>query len=308
MFFELESKPDLQWPDALWWSVVTMTTVGYGDLFPTSLGGRYLIGFPTMIFGISILGYLLSNVATYFIEARSKEKKGMGESSLENHILVVHFQSVDRQLSLLRELRADPKTAQAKVLLIDDELEELPDVLSDKKMGFIHGNATKESTLERAAFRDASHAIILAKDTNDPGSDNHNLAAALTLEQLHPDIVTVAECVDPERVDLMYKAGCDSVICLAEMSSGMLVNEILDPGLSLAIQALTSNVSDQTFYLAEIKNATEFGVAFSALKEQGAMAIGYKRGADVALNPKSSDKLYVGDSVVCIGSSRPSPL
>lgn len=55
MYFELADKPDLGWGDALWWSMVTMTTVGYGDFFPTTPGGRYVIGFPTMLFGISIL-------------------------------------------------------------------------------------------------------------------------------------------------------------------------------------------------------------------------------------------------------------
>ena len=308
MFFELESKPDLQWADALWWSVVTMTTVGYGDLFPTSSGGRFFVGFPTMIFGISILGYLLSNVATYFIEARSKERKGMGESLLEDHVLVVHFQSLDRQLSLLKELRADEKTKNSPVLLIDDALEDLPDVLADLKVRFIRGNATKESTLERANFREATHAIILSRDPNDPGSDNHNLAVALTLEQLHPEIISVAECLDPERVPLMYKAGCDSVICLAEMSAGMLVSELLDPGLSGAISILTSNLPGQSFYFSEVKSGQEFAQVRAKLSQSQGIAIGYKRGADVVLNPADSEKLYAGDAVVCIAAHRPEPL
>ncbi|MBW2736804.1 MAG: two pore domain potassium channel family protein [Deltaproteobacteria bacterium] len=69
LFFEAAEKPDLSWNDAFWWAVVTMTTVGYGDYFPATTGGRYLIGIPTMVFGISVLGYLLSTVASYLIEA-----------------------------------------------------------------------------------------------------------------------------------------------------------------------------------------------------------------------------------------------
>ena len=44
MYFEIDDRPELQWADALWWSVVTMTTVGFGDWFPLTLPGKMLVG------------------------------------------------------------------------------------------------------------------------------------------------------------------------------------------------------------------------------------------------------------------------
>jgi voltage-gated potassium channel len=52
--------------DALWWSIVTATTVGYGDLSPATLGGR-LIAILLMIFGIGLIGMITGSIATYFI-------------------------------------------------------------------------------------------------------------------------------------------------------------------------------------------------------------------------------------------------
>jgi voltage-gated potassium channel len=52
--------------DALWWSIVTATTVGYGDLSPVTLGGR-LIALLLMIFGIGLIGMITGSIATYFI-------------------------------------------------------------------------------------------------------------------------------------------------------------------------------------------------------------------------------------------------
>ena len=64
LYFELSGNPELTWGDAFWWSVVTMTTVGYGDFFPSTTLGRMLVGVPTMLMGIGILGYILSVTAT----------------------------------------------------------------------------------------------------------------------------------------------------------------------------------------------------------------------------------------------------
>jgi voltage-gated potassium channel len=310
MFFELTEKPDLAWDDAFWWSVVTMTTVGYGDLFPVTAGGRYLIGIPTMLFGISILGYLLSTLATFLIEERSKELKGMSELSVRDHILIIHFPGTARVQAVLAELRRDPKTKDAPVVLIDAVLEELPEALADAGVRFVRGDASKESTLERACFRDARFAIVLSRDPNDPSTDNANLAAALTLEHLHEGIFTVAECIDPERVDLLYKAGCDAVVCLTALATNLVVHELLDPGVQKVIGAATNNLSGQSFYMVAVSSggSATYAKARDALESRGCAALGLEHEGKVVLNPGASTLLHDGDRVVCIAPTRPAPL
>jgi voltage-gated potassium channel len=72
LYFELPENPTLSWPDGLWWSVVTMTTVGYGDYFPRSIGGRFLVAVPLMFFGIGLLGYVLSVAATALVQSQNQ--------------------------------------------------------------------------------------------------------------------------------------------------------------------------------------------------------------------------------------------
>ncbi len=310
LFFELSGKPDLTWADAIWWSVVTMTTVGYGDLFPETFGGRYLIGFPTMLFGISILGYLLSVVATYLIEARAKELRGMGEAIANDHILVVHNPGVSRLTAVVAELRNDPKSAKRAIVLIDEKLEELPEPLHDQRVRFIQGDATKEETLERANFRGATNAIVLALDPLDAHSDHQSLAVALTLEKLHSEIITTCEVVDPERVELFRRAGVDGIVCLANLGSNIIVQEALDPGVHGVLHEITSNTFGQQVYLVEIgdlSNAT-FGGLTKSCASGAVMCIGLQRGDEVLINPGDDAKVQAGDRVVCIASSRPDPV
>ncbi|NMC73565.1 MAG: two pore domain potassium channel family protein, partial [Geobacteraceae bacterium] len=82
LYFELSENPDLGWADGLWYTLVTMTTVGYGDFFPKSPAGRFLVGWPVMFFGIGLLGYALSMVAAALVTEKTKELKGMMTFSL----------------------------------------------------------------------------------------------------------------------------------------------------------------------------------------------------------------------------------
>jgi len=66
--------------DAFWWAIVTVTTVGYGDIYPVTAEGK-IIASILMIFGIAILGILISTLGASFIESRLKPKLNIEEES-----------------------------------------------------------------------------------------------------------------------------------------------------------------------------------------------------------------------------------
>lgn len=310
LYFEMAEKPDLSWNDAFWWAVVTMTTVGYGDYFPATTGGRYLIGIPTMIFGISVLGYLLSTVASFLIEARSKELKGMVALDLKDHVLLVHYPGVPRIAKLVNELRADAKTADKAIVLIADELEELPQALADTGLRFVRGAATSLEVLERACLKRATHAIVLAPNAMDPRSDDQNLAAVLTMERLNAELHTVCEVVDAERVALFYRAGADSVVCLASLTSNFLAQELLDPGVQRVLEEITNNSYGQQIYIATVEQAgqSSYAEVRELLQTKAALALGIERGREVLLNPDAKEAIQAGDQIICLAAKRPAPL
>ena len=63
----------LNFGDALWWSGVTVTTVGYGDVFPVTVPGRF-VAFGLMMFGISFIGIITASVATWFVQRTQKNE------------------------------------------------------------------------------------------------------------------------------------------------------------------------------------------------------------------------------------------
>ena len=164
LYFELPAKPDLHWSDALWWTLVTMTTVGYGDYFPESTAGRYLVGLPTMIFGIGFLGFIISELAAKFIESRSRRLQGMENTKAKDHIIIVNFSKYEDILNLISELKSDPSTQHKAICLIDEDLEQIPPRLADLGVHFVKGNPTRERVLHQAGLQHAGHVIVLAKD------------------------------------------------------------------------------------------------------------------------------------------------
>jgi voltage-gated potassium channel len=96
-------------PDALWWAMVTVTTVGYGDRYPVSAGGRG-VAVVLMVVGIGLIGVLTATVASYFVEQQSDE----GMEALTERL--------DRMESMLRQLTDQIDSAAANPDVLGSEV------------------------------------------------------------------------------------------------------------------------------------------------------------------------------------------
>lgn len=80
--------------DAIWWSLVTTTTVGYGDISPESTGGRVIAGI-LMIFGIGFLGMVISSMATFFVDRLSSSRIEVKKTFTEEQLNFIKKQLDD---------------------------------------------------------------------------------------------------------------------------------------------------------------------------------------------------------------------
>ncbi len=101
------------YPDALWWAIVTITTVGYGDRFPVTEGGR-VVAVVLMLVGIGLIGVLTATVASVFVKEHTdanKEEFKKGHADLGQQLSVIS----DRLADVERRLGATP----AEVATVD---------------------------------------------------------------------------------------------------------------------------------------------------------------------------------------------
>lgn len=306
LYFELPGNPDLSWSDGLWYTIVTIATVGYGDFFPKSYGGRFLVGWPIMVFGIGLLGYALSMVAAALVTSKTKEIKGMSSFNLSDHLVIFNFAGLAKVERILAELALDSGTGSAMpVLLVDERLEELPAELQKRNVRYVRGNPARDETLQRAGIDKARHAVILTRDPTDPASDNQNVAIALAIEGRCKQVNTVVECIDPASEELLRKAGCDRIVCTSRFDAHFLSQELLNPGIQEVLADLLTLGQGQQLYLVPVTAGATFGNLAERCRQQGHIALGF-RNADggITMNPVAAETVPATGHLVTIGPSR----
>lgn len=245
----------LTFGDAMWYSLVSVTTIGYGDFYAQSVGARLGAMFFIMVVGLSAFTLLLGVFADTVTDFIQRGRRGMARIMHENHLLIVNFPSVSRLRQVLRELRNDPQNENQEVVILTDVIEELP--FSMKRVSFVQGSPMERESYERANLEKASTALVLSPDYSDPHSDAVVSSIVAVIENINSGVYTVAECLDDSHRILFRSSHCDSIVCGPQLSSNLLSQELHDPGVAQTLEVVTSNLKGLTFFSTHVTDETQ---------------------------------------------------
>jgi voltage-gated potassium channel len=298
-------EPDQNFPDAFWWSIVTATTVGYGDISPASIGGR-VVGVLLMILGIGFLGVLTATIASVFVENKLMENKGMRSSPAKGHFGICgwNFKGFD----IVAELRADEKSRNLPIVIIAP-IDEKP--IDDPNLHFIRGEITSE-TLEKANIGEAHTVMVLSNDSLELNvRDAKTILNTLTIKSLYPDVYACVELVESKNIEHCQMAKADEIIVVGELSTNLMVQASLDHGITHMVTELVSNRYGSQLYKVGIPDSfvgqTFFDVMCRLKNESGILCLGVEKKKDNRLiaNPEAEFRLSREDELVVIATSRP---
>ncbi|MCI5222405.1 MAG: potassium channel protein [Candidatus Electrothrix sp. AR4] len=297
-------EEDLSFASGIWWSIVTLTTVGYGDISPSTTSGRILAIF-IMFFGIGLLGMLSASLATILISRKMKENKGMCPSTVENHIIICEWNH--RARAILKELRADPQTEDAPIVLVAD-IKEKP--IDDPNLIFTRG-VVSEETLENANLKQARTIIVLGDDSMEATArDAKVVLTTLTIESMNPDVYSVVELIDKGNERHCLRANADEVIIGSELSSHLIASAASDHGISKIVTELLSNHYGNELYSMPVPTelaGSKFLDIFVTMKTKNnitVFGIQKKRAGDFIPNPDADYLVAEEDLLLVISKDR----
>lgn len=289
--------------DAVWWSFVTVTTVGYGDFFPKTMGGR-IIGVVVMIFGIGFLGMFTATIASIFVERKMRQDRGLKAlRGLKNHILLCGWNYTANEV--ISEIHADDKM---KEIVIVANLDEKP--VDMAHVDFIRGDPADMDKLEMACFRNASTAIVLHDESGKGnGRDGQGVLTVLAIKHACPDLYVCVQILDENNVDHCLRAGADEVIVTGGLTAKLLGQATLDHGVTKIVSELLSNKYGNQFY--KLKCPEEYvGSTFYLLldafkKDHDGIVVGIEKAHELLTNPSGDVVLNKDDSLILIAKERP---
>ncbi len=284
--------------DALYMTVITITTTGFMEVRPLSEGGRILTIF--LIFGgVLTITYTAGRFAQLVLENQFFRRKRMDRKviNLSDHFIVCGYGRIGKYIC--ESLRENGK----KFVVIENDDAKIEELM-DKKFLFVHGDATQDEVLIRAGIERAKALVSVLK------TDAENVFVVLSAKQIRPDLYVVTRSLDESTTEKLKKAGANRVIQTYEISASRMTQVLLRPRVTDFIDGVARD-KNVTISLEEIEIGENSSLANTTLlespirKELNIIVIAiFKNDGTFLYNPHANTKLNAGDKLIAIGESK----
>jgi voltage-gated potassium channel len=282
--------------DGIWWAIITMSTVGYGDFVPASTEGR-IFGIALILVGAGFLSTYFITLATNTVMSQNAYIEGKATFKGKDHVVIIGWNERTREIiSQLNSLHF-----RGQIVLIDESLQENP--YRNHHIHFIKGTPFKDNVLQKASMHEASIAIVTADpNRNEMEADMHSVLTLLAVKGNHPEVYTVVEILQKDQVVNAERAGANEVIQTNMQTSYVMINSIISQGMSKAILRLLNHLKGNHLQLVPVTddciNETFQSISHRLL-QNNIILLGIKKGEETLVNPplttivEATDKLLV---------------
>jgi voltage-gated potassium channel len=209
--------------------VVTVTTVGYGDVVPVSAGGR-LAAAAIAIGGIGAAAVGLGSIFTSMGNFVRRRERGFSKFDMKGHIVIFGNRGAETA-ALIRQLIADQQSSGMEIVLCSQATERnpFPDFIE-----FVRGEPASSDVMDRACVKDAAKIVVHAS------TDYESICIALAAKEFNPTAPIVVRANDPGKEVDIERVDRNRVVCIKAVDVPMIVREIHNPGITQVLENLMS--------------------------------------------------------------------
>mgnify|MGYP000875213419 CR=1 FL=1 len=287
------------WFDSLYMTVITLATIGYGEIHPLTTAGRaFTIVLITL--GVTAAGLLFTTLTQALVETQlaatfGRRKVFRDISKLKNHYILCGAGRVG--IRIIDEF----KKKDVDFVIIERDPVIADRLLSQGELVLI-GDATEEPVLEGANVKNARSLIAAAS------SDAENVYIALTARGINPDLYIVARANDQAAERQMMRAGVNKVVSPALIGSHRMAQAAMSPAVADFLELTTMTESlDLLFEQVRIEPGSK--LAGKKIKDSGirsehnAMIVAITdHNGEMHFNPDGNQELNIGDLLIAIGT------
>ena len=206
--------------EGVWFTIESITTVGYGEIVPKTLIGR-LAASSLILIGAAFVTYYFSSMSSYVIKKQTALQLGSAAYTKNRHLIIVGWNECTRILIDT----CHKKNPHQNIVFIDETLESHP--LPDTHVFFLRGDSTNEQTWKHANVTE-SECIILTADRSktERASDLHVIASLLCIKGLYPEATCICEIMTPIQMNNAKRAGADHIITTNSIISQSIIEAV----------------------------------------------------------------------------------
>jgi voltage-gated potassium channel len=289
----------------LYYNMVVISTVGFGDFSPASDAGKAIVLFFQIPTGLIVFATFIGKATQLFINIARSNMNGSNDfSHFDGHILLLGWDQHSTE-QIVKLILGDKKRQKRQILLCVTDIMENPFPEIDE-ISFVRLSSFSDpKELQRAALSKAERIIVDGK------SDDETLSVALSIATYASKNANIsAHFFDKSKAELL-KRHCPQIECSTDSSAQMMVRAMQDPGSSQVTERLLSTLNGATLYclqLPKFEKKITFGQLFNRLKvDKGMILVGlshFKNGDAMQLNPDIDAAIKSGDYLHYIANER----
>jgi len=290
---------DYTWIDAIYMTVITITTVGFEEVNPLDNTAKIFTVF-LILSSVVIVGYAISIITEYILSRNNlediKQRKMQKEiEAMKNHIIICGFGRNGKQAA--RKLR----TYNKPFVIIEKE-KEIIERLQEENVPFVLGNANEDETLIEAGIERASTLISALP------SDADNLFVVLSARQINSKMTIISRASQETSYNKLKLAGANNVILPDKIGGDHMASLVVIPDLIEFIDNLgivgERNINVEEVKVEQLYNTKNIKTIrqLDLRKLTGCNVIGFKYpDGEYMVNPGADTKLVPGSKIVVLG-------